>query len=88
MPEERFIIVRHEFLCGVCAMEFKERELRTPALSDWLARLAESGEAIMRTRVVHIRDVTDAMVGCGPCWGHAMNVPASFALELTIDGDA
>lgn len=87
MSEERSILTQNLFLCGDCMVEEIHAPFRTDAYLDWLHGRLE-GEAIMRKRLVRKADVSDDLVGCACCWSRGVNVAATFAIELTIDGDA
>jgi len=87
MSEERSILTEYVFLCGDHALEWEVAKFRTPAFEAFMAETMEG--PVMRHELRRIAEVTDDAAGCAYCWndtpGH--NVYATFAVDLTIDGD-
>ncbi|MBI1359857.1 MAG: hypothetical protein GC155_06175 [Alphaproteobacteria bacterium] len=88
MIDERSIIKQYVHICGECAMEYSNREFRTPEFDDWLAELRESLEPVMHITLRRTTDLFDTNPGCACCWGaHGRNEPGRFTLDIMIDGD-
>lgn len=85
--DERSIMTEHVFLCGDHAMEWELARFRTEEFSEFMADVMEG--PVMRHELRRRSEITDDLTSCACCWRSkpaALSL-ATFAVELTIDGD-
>lgn len=84
--EERSIVFESAFLCADHAIEYLDRDFRTPAFDRWLDELLESSQPLMRHWLDRSEDPAGAL-RCSACRTAGVDKPAAYSIELQIDGD-
>lgn len=88
--EERSIIFERAYVCGDHAVEYLERDFRSPQFEQWLEDLVESSQPLMGhslQKTEERRRQGEGLPGCAPCWARSVVAVATYFIELKIDGD-